>query len=144
MVDCQCHGNLGFSGFQFLIGIGVTHANILSSDCSTRPRESNFDAIGMLSYHACASHAAYSLLRMAYSNLELTICYMPFALCCVRSTRIHNFGDTLEPRYIFGAPNRRIVSCYTLFKGWLPLSQPPICHGFDTAFDTERILRDLN
>ena len=21
MVDCQCHGNLGFSGFQFLIGI---------------------------------------------------------------------------------------------------------------------------
>ncbi len=44
MVDCQCHGNLGFSGFQFLIGIVVTHANILSSKRSTRPRGSSFTA----------------------------------------------------------------------------------------------------
>ena len=54
MVDCQCHGNLGFSGFQFLIGIVVTHANILSSERSTGPRGSGFNAIGMLSYRTSA------------------------------------------------------------------------------------------
>ena len=31
VVDCQCHGNLGFSGSQFRIEIVVTHSNILSS-----------------------------------------------------------------------------------------------------------------
>ncbi len=30
----------------------------------------------------------------------------------------------------------RIVSCYTLFKGWLLLSQPPICLGIKTTFHT--------
>ena len=30
----------------------------------------------------------------------------------------------------------RIVSCYTLFEGWLPLSQPPICHRVMTSFNT--------
>ena len=44
MVDCQCHGNLGFSGFQFLIGIVVTHANIFSSGRSSSPRGSAFTA----------------------------------------------------------------------------------------------------
>jgi len=44
VVDCQCHGNLGFSGFQFLIGIVVTHANILTSERSTGPRGSGFTA----------------------------------------------------------------------------------------------------
>ncbi len=27
----------------------------------------------------------------------------------------------------------RAVSCYTLFKGWLPLSQPPVCQGRNTS-----------
>lgn len=55
MVDCQCHGNLGFLGFQFLIGIVVTHANILSSIRSTGPRGSCFVANRMLSYHLLTS-----------------------------------------------------------------------------------------
>lgn len=29
-----------------------------------------------------------------------------------------------------------IVGCYTLFKGWLPLSQPPICLRLITTFPT--------
>ena len=29
-----------------------------------------------------------------------------------------------------------IVSCYTLFKGWLPLSQPPICLRLTTTLST--------
>ncbi len=37
----------------------------------------------------------------------------------------------------------RIVSCYTLFKGWLPLSQPPICCSTMTTFYTEQKFRDL-
>lgn len=49
---------------------------------------------------------------------------------------IHSVGSMLEPRYIFGASRRRIVSCYTLFKGWLPLSQPPICLWRNTSFNT--------
>ena len=44
MVDCQCHGNLGFSGFQFLIGIVVTHANIFSSGRSSIPHGYAFAA----------------------------------------------------------------------------------------------------
>ena len=44
MVDCQCHGNLGFSGFQFLIGIVVTHANIFSSGRSSNPHGFAFTA----------------------------------------------------------------------------------------------------
>ena len=44
MDDCQCHGNLGFSGSQFLIGIVVTHANILTSLRSSGPRGSAFSA----------------------------------------------------------------------------------------------------
>ena len=44
VVDCQCHGNLGFSGFQFLIGIVVTHANIFTSHRSSRPHGSTFSA----------------------------------------------------------------------------------------------------
>ena len=44
VVDCQCHGNLGFSGFQFLIGIVVTHANIFSSGRSSNPHGFAFSA----------------------------------------------------------------------------------------------------
>ncbi len=51
VVDCQCHGNLEFSGSQFRIEIVVTHSNILSSERSTGPRGSCFAAIRMLSYH---------------------------------------------------------------------------------------------
>ena len=51
VVDCQCHGNLGFSGSQFRIEIVVTHSNTLSSERSTGPRGSGFTAIRMLSYH---------------------------------------------------------------------------------------------
>ena len=35
------------------------------------------------------------------------------------------------------------MSCYTLFKGWLPLSQPPICLWTMTTFNTERGFGDL-
>ena len=115
VVDCHCHGNLGFSGYAFLTRNVVTHANILSSKRSSRPRGSTFSALRMLSY------------RSSYPK--------------VKRTRV--FGILLKPRYIFGAVNHRIVSCYTLFKGWLPLSQPPICQRFTTTFHTEQKFRDL-
>ena len=66
-----------------------------------------------------------------------------YNLNAVQRTHTHIFGTALEPRYIFGAAARRIVSCYTLFKGWLPLSQPPICLWAMTTFNTERGFGDL-
>ena len=40
----------GFWGLEFLVGIVVTHANILSSHSSTPPRGWGFGGIRMLSY----------------------------------------------------------------------------------------------
>ena len=50
------------------------------------------------------------------------------------------FGETLEPRYIFGAIKHRPVSCYAIFKGWLLLSQPPGCLRSTTSFNTKSLL----
>ena len=56
-----------------------------------------------------------------------------------------SFGIKLEPRYIVRAyfPNLT-VSCYALFKGWLPLSQPPVCLRKYTTFNTKLELGDLS
>ncbi len=40
--------------------------------------------------------------------------------------------DPLNFRRRFARP----VSCYALFKGWLPLSQPPGCLSAPTSFAT--------
>ena len=44
----------------------------------------------------------------------------------------------------FRRQNPRPVSCYAIFKGWLPLSQPPGCLGNSTSFTTEPAFRDLS
>jgi len=46
------------------------------------------------------------------------------------------FGNLLSPGKFSAQSAGRIVSCYTLFKGWLPLSQPSICLWRTTAFNT--------
>src|SRR3989344_1872278 len=106
VVDCHCYGNLGFSGSRFLTNFVVTHASILSSIYSTAPRGCGFNAYGMLSY----SEHINVLSRI--------------------------FGSLLSPDEFSAQPANRIVSCYTLFKGWLPLSQPPICLWRITALNT--------
>ena len=42
-------------------------------------------------------------------------------------------GGRLSPVHFRGTQPRR-VSCYALFKGWLPLSQPPRCLRLRTPF----------
>ena len=44
---------------------------------------------------------------------------------------------------IVGARRRRPVSCYALFKWWLPLSQHPGCLSHRTSFVTEPVLGTL-
>ncbi len=60
---------------------------------------------------------------------------------CSPTTPRRNVGESASsvPRLApvnFRRPYPRIVSCYTLFKGWLPLSQPPICRRIRTTFNT--------
>ena len=46
------------------------------------------------------------------------------SLVYVRLKRTHIFGTKLSP-VNFWCDISRLVSYYALFKGWLPLSQPP-------------------
>lgn len=45
-VDQRCVGNLGLSACRILTGINATHASILTSQYSTRPHDTRFDATG--------------------------------------------------------------------------------------------------
>jgi len=47
----------------------------------------------------------------------------------------HSFGATLSPDHCWRR-NARPVSCYALFKWWLPLSQHPGCLSASTSFHT--------
>lgn len=107
-----------------------------------------------LTGHA-STHAECSpttpMLRIGISNFQIRISIRQLAdkiqnskfVIPVRSTDIRVFGTMLKPRYIFGAIYHLVVSCYTLFKGWLPLSQPPTCLWYITTFYTEHRFRDL-
>jgi len=52
-----------------------------------------------------------------------------------RQRDAHIFGTKLSP-VNFWCDISELVSCYALFKGWLPLSQPPNCQRNLTAFFT--------
>ena len=55
----------------------------------------------------------------------------------------HTFGRPLSPDH-FRREFARWVSCYALFKWWLPLSQHPHCLSKLTSFSTERPLGTLS
>jgi len=61
---------------------------------------------------------------------------LSYRLLFPKEEQTHNFGTMLSPGTFSAHHADRIVSCYTLFKGWLPLSQPPICLWHHTAFYT--------
>ena len=125
----------------FGIGLGPPHPWLIASATETLDfRGSNFSLGLWLLMPTFSLPAAPAALTGPPSLQAEMLSYRtsrPKAECT------HIFGIALKPRYIFGAPCRRIVSCYTLFKGWLPLSQPPICLWQKTTFYTERKFRDL-
>ena len=88
--------------------------------------------------HVCILTSRLSTVRHrpASSNLER----FPTPLACARS---HTFGMPLSPDH-FRREFARWVSCYALFKWWLPLSQHPHCLGKLTSFSTERHLGTLS
>ena len=105
-VDQRCVGNLGLSVSWILTRIVATHAGILTSQRSTGPRG-------------------------------------PASLPWQRSpTDLHGKVKVPRLRWRVLAPlhfrrgNPRLVSYYALFKGWLPLSQPPSCFSIPTSFNT--------
>ena len=51
------------------------------------------------------------------------------------SSRSANSARRLTPDH-FRHGTSRLVSCYALFKWWLPLSQHPSCHGGSTSLVT--------
>ena len=56
---------------------------------------------------------------------------------------IRSFGDELSPDHC-RRETTRPVSCYALFKWWLPLSQHPGCLRALTSFSTELVLGGLS
>lgn len=141
--DFRCGGNLGFAGSAIFTHFAITHANILSSMRSTPPHGWCFAAHRMLSYHPSLEasdgkphqHQTTDFeenIRIAWRRMSPSV-----ALYYTERRRAtcHTKSPAKDPRlrYYAWAPinfrrhDPRIVSCYTLFKGWLPLSQPPIC-----------------
>ena len=57
-------------------------------------------------------------------------------------TRTRSFGNRLSPDH-FRRTIARLVSCYALFKWWLPLSQHPSCPSDRTSLVTEPVLGAL-
>ncbi len=109
-------GNLGDSAGKFFACLVVTHANILASMRSTRPRGRRFTA----AWNALLPRTKTEVF--AHPPLRYVV----------------------SPRYIFGAQMRRPVSCYAFFKGLLLLSKPPGCLRTRTSFTTELRFGDLS
>ena len=82
------------------------------------------------------SSRSTSRYRSASQQLER----FPTPRACARS---HNFGRPFSPDH-FRREFARWVSCYALFKWWLPLSQHPHCLCKLTSFSTERPLGTLD
>ena len=59
-----------------------------------------------------------------------------------RPGEIRNFGSRFSPDH-FRRTIARLVSCYALFKWWLPLSQHPSCFSDRTSLVTEPALGTL-
>ncbi len=106
LADCHCQGNLGFTASRFLTGFA-------GYSC----QHSHF-----LSLHG-ASRLPLQCKRNALLPCQCKALASPASV-------LH-----LAPLH-FRRDDPMIVSCYTLFKGWLPLSQPPICLSIITTFHT--------
>lgn len=59
-----------------------------------------------------------------------------------RESRARSFGNRFSPDH-FRRKITRLVSCYALFKWWLPLSQHPSCLSNLTSLVTEPVLGAL-
>ena len=85
---------------------------------------------------------AFSLLMPAWSLVQSgTVGYPSACIYCttlsyrpVQMYRTRGFGFRLSPDHLRRGITRP-VSCYALFKWWLPLSQHPGCLGNSTSFD---------
>ena len=80
-------------------------------------------------------HAVHGGLRPRFEP-HATLPYRPYEV------RSFSFGTALTPDH-FRRGVSRPVSCYAMFKWWLPLSQHPGCHRDPTSFVTEHGLGAL-
>ena len=108
--DQRCVGNLRLSVSWIFTRIVATHAGILTSQRSTEP---------------------YSSTSMHWQRSP-TSRFVPTSR---ESSGPRLRWWTLAPLH-FRRRTPRLVSCYALFKGWLPLSQPPSCFSISTSFNT--------
>ena len=82
-------------------------------------------------------HAVHGGFRHRFVP-HATLPYQPLP----RKGRFSSFGTVLTPDH-FRRGVSRPVSCYAMFKWWLPLSQHPGCHRDPTSFVTEHGLGAL-
>ena len=118
-----------------------------------------FDPYATLLYHADAPHRKLEFripktetISESVIPMFETLGFRSFFHCFglrtsglefpVRGTGIRSFGSRFSPVH-FRRRTTRLVSCYALFKWWLPLSQHPSCLRSSTSLVTEPALGAL-
>src|SRR6516225_5250794 len=126
----------------------LTNINVIPIDYAFRPRlrgrltlrrltlRRNPWTFGDTVFHSvCRYSCQHSHFRCLQEASRLSL-HQRTERSATASCDAQSFGSRLEPRYIFGAETLRFrpVSCYAFFKGWLLLSQPPVCFGISPSF----------
>jgi hypothetical protein len=86
-------------------------------------------------------HSHFCTLQHSLQNTFKAYRTLPYPSPCGEAVAS---VSSLSPVTLSAHLSDRTVSCYALFKGWLPLSQPTGCLRKNTTFHTELEFRDLN